>query len=155
MYNVICKVKKTYNSRLQTTRETAVNMFHGCLVRKNYTARELPTHVSQFVPTIFSLNTCLRENPFDFVILPLPAQNVSKCDNTRNVSREVTTATWINLYTHFIYGMFSYCKHVSWPSRELCVAGFKNAKNCARRIRWVNCNTFREDNRKFSLSTFL
>ncbi len=36
-------------SQLQMTCEIAANMFHGCLARKNYAARELPTLVSQFV----------------------------------------------------------------------------------------------------------
>ncbi len=36
-------------SWLQTTCETAANMFHECLVRKNYAAQELPARVSQFV----------------------------------------------------------------------------------------------------------
>ncbi len=56
-------------SRLKTTNETAANTFRGCFARKMYTARELPTHVSQFV--LFSFKYILsQENPFDFVILP-------------------------------------------------------------------------------------
>ncbi len=35
-------------SRLQMTCETAANMFRGCLARKNYAVRALPTHISQF-----------------------------------------------------------------------------------------------------------
>ncbi len=46
-------------SQLQTTRETATNTFCGCLVRKNYAARELSTHVSQFV--LFSLDILFCE----------------------------------------------------------------------------------------------
>ncbi len=62
--------------QLQTTRETAANMFRGYLARKNYTARELPTHFA--VCTISSLNIFWRKNLSDFVILPLVARNSSK-----------------------------------------------------------------------------
>ncbi len=59
------------------TRKTVTNTFHGYLARKSYTARELPTHVSQLV--LFSFKYIFaRENPFDFAILLLLPQNGSK-----------------------------------------------------------------------------
>ncbi len=42
---------------------------------------------------------------------------------TRNLSLEVTTATWINLYICFISRMFLCCKHIS-QTRESSVANF-------------------------------
>ncbi len=61
------------STAVQTSRETAVNTFRSCLVIKNYAAQEVHSHVSLFVLFLF-----LGENPFDFVILPLLAQNSSK-----------------------------------------------------------------------------
>ncbi len=100
-YTIWCTQNHDNWSRLQKTRETAANTFRGCLAWKNHTARELPTHISHFI--LFSFKYIfLQENPFDFVFLPLLVQNGSKRD-TRNLSHEVTTATWINLYTRFSF----------------------------------------------------
>ncbi len=42
---------------------------------------------------------------------------------TRNLSREVTISTRINLYRCFISGMFSCCQHISQTSHEASVDG--------------------------------
>ncbi len=56
--------------------------------KKNYAAWELPTYVSQFV--LFSFKYIFsRENPFDFVILPLLPQN-----GLKHETREICLTKW-------------------------------------------------------------
>ncbi len=81
----------------------------------------------------FLLDIFFLRKPFDFIILSLLAWNGSK-RKMRNLPHEVTTATWINLYTCFISSMFSCCEHVSWTSRESSVAGFTNKANMTNHI---------------------
>ncbi len=94
--------------------------FRGWLVRKNYAAWELRTHVSQFV--LFSL--CARKSLW---FRNFTGSDVKRFEaqNTRNLSHEVTTATWINLYTRFIYRMFLCCEHISQTSHESSVADLR------------------------------
>ncbi len=113
-YLMWCVMRKHTLSRLQTTRETAANMFHGCLL-----CCTKITYTGFAVRTIFSLDIFSRENPFDFVILPLPVE-------TREIRLvKWPQQTWINLYTRFIFRMFSCCKHISWISHKSSVAGYR------------------------------
>ncbi len=60
----------------------------------------------------------LWENTFDFAKF-----TASSARDARNLSCEVTTTKWINLYVRFTSCMFSYCKHVSTTSLKSSVPG--------------------------------
>ncbi len=79
------------------------------------------TYTRFSVRTIFSKSLCFRN---------FTASSVKWFEawDTRNLSREVTTAMWINLYTCFISRMFLCCEHVSQTSRESSVAGLRIKK---------------------------
>ncbi len=53
--------------------------------------------------------------------------------DTKNLSCELITTIWINLYTRFISRIFSYCEHVLLTSHESSIAGFSSRSgNCAK-----------------------
>ncbi len=76
------------------------------------------------VCTIFSLNISLRKNLL-FRNFTISSVKRFKARDTRNLSEEVTSATWRNLYTRFISRIFLCCKHVLRTSHESSIASLR------------------------------
>ncbi len=98
-------------SWLQTTRETAVNTFRGCLARKNYATWELPPHFILF--SFFPRKSLWYRN------FTISVRNGSKRE-----TGEICLVKWINFYTRFIFRIFLCCGHILQTSWELSVASF-------------------------------
>ncbi len=107
------------------THEITTNTFHGCLARKKYAARELPTHVSQLV--LFSHAIIFRkkfQEP-NRMLQELPVLNTGELPTAdyrqlarslRNVfaiQKHVRNDTFVEVYSHSYGHFMRQISHVS------------------------------------------